>query len=154
MNTLTIDEVKTIHAANVARKDAPEGWNPRQSTRVMVKEVLLERNPMPCTALTPEMQAARDRKEKVSHGVNPDGTPIMSRSLTFKEHDEQLSHQRSQVTELQHAGYASARSARHPHTVDADGKVTVKDAHHHVQKLHGIELWAEADRLVGEAVPS
>lgn len=138
MNTLTIDEVKAIHAANVARKDAPEGWVPRQATRTHVKQALLERNPMPCTSLTPEMQAARDRREP----------------LTYKEHEEQLSHQRSQVTELQHAAYASARAARHPHTVDADGKVTVKDAIHHVQKLHGIEMWVEADRLVGEAVPS
>lgn len=152
MNTLTIDEVKAIHAANVARQDPPAGWDPRQSTRVMVKEALLERNPMPCTSLTPEMQVARDRKEKVSHGTDADGVPVMSRSLTYKEHDEQAAHQRSQVTEGQHAAYAAARNSRHPHVVDATGKVVVKDAHHHVQKLHGMALWTEADRLVGEAV--
>jgi hypothetical protein len=154
MNTLTIEEVKAIYDGEKARKGTPEGFDPRQSARVLVHVELLARNPMPCTSLTPEMQAARDRKEKVQHGVDANGAPIMSRALTHKEHEAQVAHQRAQVTEEQYGAFASARSARHPHTVDGAGNVTVKDAHHHVQKLHGIALWQETDRLVGEAVPS
>lgn len=138
MNTLTLDEVKAIHTANLRREDAPAGWDARQATRVHVHEELQKRNPAPCTSLTPEMQAARDRR-----------TP-----LTYREREEQVAHQKAQVTDEQHRAHHDARATRHPHMLDAKGVVTVADAHHHVQKLHGIELWTETDRLVGEAVPS
>lgn len=132
MNSLQIDEVKAIHAANVARKDPPQGWDPRQSTRVHVHEELQRRNPMPCTSITPEMQAARDRR-----------TP-----MTHVEKAAQVAHQLAQVTEEQHEAHGRAKATRDP------DHVTTKDAHHFVQKEHGKALWTETDRLVGEAVPS
>jgi hypothetical protein len=138
MNTLTVDEVKVIHAAQVARKDAPADFDAKQSTRVLVHADLQVRNPMPCTSLTPDMQAARDRRDP----------------LTYQEHEAQVVHQKAQVTPEQHAAHAAARNGKHPDLVDANGVITVKDAHHHVQKLHGKSLWEETDRLVGQAVPS
>lgn len=128
MNTLTVDQVKAVYAAEKARKDVPPGFDPKQAARVRTKEKLQELNPLPYSQLPGEMQAQRDRRT----------------ALTRVEHAQHVAHLRSQVTEADHQAFALARG-----TKDAEG---VLDAHHFAQKMHQKGLWAEADRLVGEAL--
>jgi hypothetical protein len=128
MNSIPVDEVKTIYAAQAARKDVPDGFDPRQSTRVLVKARLQELNPLPYSTVTPDMQAARDRRG----------------SLTRKELAEQHAYMRAQVTEEDHERYARARG-----TPDTEA---VRDAHHFAQKMHGKALWELADGLVEEVL--
>ena len=128
MNTITPDEVKAIY--ETAQKNQTPGCDPRQSTRTLVHEQLQARNPLPFTSLTPEMQAQRDRR-----------TP-----LTHAEKAAHYAHQVGQLSAEHHEAFGDARAKQAPVAV------MVSDAHHYQQKLHGISLWEEADRLVSSAI--
>jgi hypothetical protein len=121
--SLTPAEVQSIHQAELAKgKSAKDA---RQGTRTLVHAELQVRNPAPYTEL-PTLVAAHLATTKV--GLTP-------------EHVAQIkAHQLSLVTEAEMVESERARSG-----VDS----THKDAHHFVQKKHGMALWAETDRLVG-----
>lgn len=131
IKTLTVDEVKLLHEEHLVFAKtgiAPEGFDPRKSTRVVVKARLNELNPAPYTSITPEMQAQRDRRA----------------ALTYREREEQIHHQRLQVSDEDHQAFARARSG-------PDGK-HVLDALHFAQKSHSTALHEEADRIVDLAL--
>jgi hypothetical protein len=153
LQTLTVEQVKAIHAENVARievhQDAPEGFNPRESTIVMVKSALRDLNPVPYGPhiLPPEMQAQRNRRAPPPGATRKQVADCKKAlPLTRKEHDQHVRFMQDAVTEEDHAAYAKAKATAHK---DALG---VKDAHHFAQKRHQMGLWAEADRLVKEAL--
>jgi hypothetical protein len=125
LKSLTDAEVLAIYAAQRDRVNPPVGWEPWQSTRVLVHLELQHRNPMPCSALTPAMVAARERRMP----------------LTVEEREEQARYQSSQVTDEQHLTFSRAKMS------DPNHKETLH-AHHYVQKEHGKALWEETDRLV------
>lgn len=130
MQTLSIDDVKTIYAQEQARQGAPEGFDPKQSTRVLVHEKLQALNPVPYgeDVLSAEQLAARK------------GRAV----LTRKQHAEHVATMRAAVSEDDYAAFARAKGT--------DDAVGVADAHHFAQKMHQKALWKEADRLVGEVV--
>jgi hypothetical protein len=130
MQSLSVDEVKAIYAAEQARKGVPDGFDPKQSTRVLLKARLQEINPVPYgEQVLSEAQIASRR-----------GRPKPSR----KEHAEHVAAMRSAVTEEDHAAFARAKG-----TPDAKD---VLDAHHFAQKMHQKSLWAETDRLIAEVI--
>ena len=140
MNTLTVDEVKAIYKAQVTHAASSiAGWDAGKSTRVEVHAELQRRNPPPYSSITPEMLAARDRREP----------------LTFREKAADTAHQLAQVTDEHHAAFQAARAEGHLDVKGGQpGDKPVADAHHYAQKLHGMALWAETERLVTGAVPS
>ena len=73
----------------------------------------------------------------------PDHLPMDRHAkFTRAELAEIHAHQRAQVTDAEILASERARAG-----VDGDHR----DAHHYVQKQHGIALWKEADRLIAAA---
>ena len=126
-HTVTVADVLSLRDALAAR--GRTGHDLRQSVRTEVKALLALQCPPPASTLTPEMVAARDRPSPLTHA----------------EKSIQNGYQAMQVTEAMHEAYGAARAVGHLDVRD------VKDAHHYAQKLHGMALWTEADRLIAEA---
>jgi hypothetical protein len=123
-HTVTAADVKRIHAANVARGKTPA--EARQGARTEVHELLQAQLPVPY--------------------------PLPARTKTFAAAD----------TAARDADLANRTKAMQSQVTDAEilaserarggADATHRDAHHWVQKQHGIALWQETDRLIAEAL--
>jgi hypothetical protein len=143
MKSLTVDEVKAIYARESALTGMPEGFDARQSTRVYVHMELQARNEMPCSSITPQRIAAVADTLAKGERLVP---------LTDSEYIDQIEHQTAQITKEDRAEFSAKRRANHVDVINGDGTLQVRDAHHWVQKRHGMALWVETDRLIASAL--
>jgi hypothetical protein len=124
MKLLEKKDVLSIHAAQVARYGAKDGY---QSTRTEVHAALQLLNPMPYSDHPPHLPP-----QTSTQGLK------RRTAFTHSEMAEIRAHQTGQVTDAEVMASEKARVKDPSHT----------DAHHYVQKEHGKALWAEADRLI------
>lgn len=92
-------------------------------------------------ALRTEVHAALQLEKPFPYSKRPEHLNV-ERMLTHAEVREIHLHMREKVTEKEYIASEKARAKGGDH----------RDAHHHVQKLHGIALWEEADKLVASAL--
>jgi hypothetical protein len=125
--TVTIEQVQAIHKEHQTRGLTPTECV--QGTRTAVHALFQAESPLPCTSITPEMQAARDARSP------------MTADQKFAQED----HQRDQVTPEQIKSYREARSSGDRNAQNC------RDAHHWVQMVHQTSLWQRTDALCAQA---
>lgn len=142
-HTVTTADVKRIHQALVDDKRTPQEC--RQGTRTEVHALIQEQNPSPLALGAP------------SREFNVSG--IVINKFGFKVHDEAHGIAETAAKEADLAVRKAAlfdkltaeqMIASEKARAGVDG--THRDAVHFVQKEHSKAVWAEADRLVSEAL--
>lgn len=129
--TVTVDDVKRVHAAEVLRgKTAQEA---RDGTRTVIYGMLQAEQPPPYSDRPADLVGAEEKRAAAG------GKPM----LTVEERARVSAHQRAQVTDADKIASEGARTG---------ASTDHRDAHHYVQKMHQIGLWKQTDALVASAL--
>jgi hypothetical protein len=143
LNNVTIADVQSIYAQNIAQQKSPA--DARCGTRTSVHELLQAQNSMPY----PLPPASREFNVS-GIVVGPSGFKIQDPALAASE------------VAARNADLAARKSKMHSLVTDAEVLASERarsgpdgghtSAHHYVQKQHGIQLWQAADKLVSDAL--
>lgn len=153
MTTVTVDDVKRIHAGEVLKGlSARQAYN---STRTLVQLALHEAAPSPYpldppTALWIRGRQPRDAEKAlgIPLHVGIDLTPEQEKAFDDAEREE-LAQRREKLALSCSPEHHKAHIA---HNARAHMSNAVRDGVHFAQKMHQAELWRQTDALVQSAI--